>query len=248
MLAGLFGIGGGTVMVPILYELFRFLGTPEEVRMPLCVGTSLAMIVPTSIASFLKHHHRGTVDMHVLRAWAIPVVVGVVIGAVLASGASPDVFKVVFIAVAVITGARLLAGGDVGLLGRDLPSGAPMMGYGVLIGSVSTLMGIGGGLLANAVMSLHGRPIRQAIATSSGLGVLISIPGAIGYAIVGLNKGALSPLSIGFVSPIAIILLMPTSLLCVGWGVALAHRLSKRHLECALALYLTAISARFFVG
>src|SRR6476659_2126346 len=95
LLAGVFGVGGGAVVVPVLYELFRIIGVPEDVRMPLCVGTSLAIIIPTSIASFRAHKARGTVDMDILRAWAVPVVIGTIIGALLARWAPPAVFKIV---------------------------------------------------------------------------------------------------------------------------------------------------------
>src|SRR5712672_2482100 len=83
-LAGLFGIGGGAILVPVFYECFRLAGVPLAVRMPLCVGTSLAIIIPTSIRSYRAHHARGAVDMEILRAWWLPVVIGVILGSVIA--------------------------------------------------------------------------------------------------------------------------------------------------------------------
>src|SRR3712207_3524515 len=103
VLAGVFGVGGGAVIVPVLYELFRLVGVPEEVRMPLCVGTSLAIIIPTSIRSFRAHHAKGAVDMAVLRRWAVPVVLGVMAGSVIARYAPADLFKGVFVFVAGIS-------------------------------------------------------------------------------------------------------------------------------------------------
>src|SRR5712671_2693395 len=110
--AGIFGIGGGAILVPVFYECFRLAGVPLEVRMPLCIGTSLAIIIPTSISSFRAHHFRGAVDMAVLRLWAAPVVSGVILGSVIARYAPERLFKYVFVAVAWSAAARLLFGRD----------------------------------------------------------------------------------------------------------------------------------------
>src|ERR687890_1387768 len=193
LLAGVFGVGGGAVAVPILYELFRILNVPDEVRMPLCVGTSLAIIIPTSIRSFNAHRAKGAVDMSILRVWAVPVVVGVVMGTVVARYAPADLFKAVFVLVAGVSAIRLLFGKDSWRLGTDMPSGPIMTIYGWIIGVLSALMGIGGGQLSNLFMTFYSRPIHQAVATSSGLGVLISIPGALGYVYAGWPKAAQYP-------------------------------------------------------
>src|SRR3979490_555213 len=99
-LAGVFGMGGGAILVPVFYECFRLAGVPLEVRMPLCIGTSLAIIIPTSISSFRAHHARGAVDMEILKAWLIPIVIGVVAGGVTARYAPERLFKIVFVCVA----------------------------------------------------------------------------------------------------------------------------------------------------
>jgi uncharacterized membrane protein YfcA len=234
--------------VPVLYEAFGWLGVPEETRMPLSIGTSLAVIIPTSFASFAAHHRRGAVDMRVLKAWAVPIIAGVAVGSILAHYATPLLFKLVFVGIALLTAARLMWSERLPRLGIDLPGGVPLAGYGVMIGASSSLMGIGGGLLGNVVMSLYGRPIHQAVATSSGIGVLVSLPGAIGYIAAGWDTTGLPPLSLGFVSVVALLLLMPTSVLTARWGVALAHQLSKPRLEQALACYLVLISIRFVIS
>ena len=126
ILAGLFGVGGGTVIVPVLYEVFRRYGVPDEVLMPLCVGTSLAVIVPTSIASFAGHYKKGAVDVAVLRTWTVPIVLGVLGGIAAASVARPGLFKGVFIVVCLLLAVRLLAGKDKWQLGQGLP-GSSMM-------------------------------------------------------------------------------------------------------------------------
>jgi uncharacterized membrane protein YfcA len=255
LLAGVFGVGGGAIIVPVLYELFRMQGVPDAIRTPLAVGTSLAIIIPTSIRSFRAHQRKGAVDLSVLRAWAVPVLVGVVAGSLVARYAPAALFKGVFVAVAGISAIRLLFGRDSWRFGDDLPSGPLMRVYGLVIGVLSSLMGIGGGQLSNLFMTFYGRPIHQAVATSSGLGVLISIPGAIGYVYAGWPKMAdwlnvspeavLPPLSLGFVSVIGALLVIPTSIWTAPYGVTLAHRLSKRRLEVAFGIFLVLVSLNF---
>lgn len=256
ILAGLFGVGGGTVIVPILYELFRILSVPEEMRMPLCVGTSLAIIIPTSLRSYLAHRSKGAVDEKVLRIWGPFVVIGVLLGSVVASYAPPEVFKVVFIAVAGFSAVRLLFGRDSWRLGNELPQGILMKAYGILIGILSSLMGIGGGQLSTLFLTFYGRPIHQAVATSSGIGLLVSIPGMFGYIYAGWGRAAAYPdvaalqfpLALGFVSLIGAALFIPTSVLCASYGANLAHRLSRKTLELTFGLFLLAICIRFAVS
>jgi uncharacterized membrane protein YfcA len=256
VLAGVFGVGGGAVIVPVLYELFRMVGVPEEVRMPLCVGTSLAIIIPTSIRSFSAHRAKGAVDMSVLKQWAVPVVVGVIAGSLVARYAPADLFKAVFVLVAGVSAIRLLFGKDSWRLGTKMPTGPLMSVYGVTIGVLSALMGIGGGQLSNLIMTFYGRPIHQAVATSSGLGVLISIPGALGYIYAGWPRAAeypdvaalQFPLAIGYISLIGAVLFVPTSIWTAPLGARLAHRMSKRLLESAFGIFLLIVCARFFVS
>jgi uncharacterized membrane protein YfcA len=252
-LAGVFGIGGGAVLVPVFYECFRLAGVPLDVRMPLCIGTSLAIIIPTSIRSYQAHRARGAVDMDVLRRWAVPVLIGVIAGSVIARYAPERLFKVVFVLVAWSAAARLLFGRENWRLGDDLPRGPLMKGFGIGVGLLSTLMGIGGGLFSNLLMTFYGRPIHQSVATSAGLAVLISIPGALGYVYAGWPAAthyptvvALQlPFALGYVSLIGAILVMPTSLLVAPLGVKVAHLMSKRTLEVAFGLYLLTVGSRF---
>lgn len=256
MLAGVFGVGGGAVAVPVLYEFFRFLDVPEEVRMPLCVGTSLAIIVPTSIRSFNAHRAKGAVDMSILKIWAIPVVIGVIAGSFIARFAPAELFKAVFVVVAGISAARLLFGKDSWRLGMDMPGRVVMIVYGWIIGVLSALMGIGGGQLSSLFMTFYNRPIHQAVATSSGLGILISIPGAIGYIYAGWPNVAnypdvamlQPPLALGYVSLLGAALLIPTSTLVAPIGARLAHKMSKRRLEVMFGLFLLFVSIRFAIS
>lgn len=247
VLAGVFGVGGGALIVPVLYELFRVLHVPEEIRMPLSVGTSLAIIIPTSIRSFRAHREKGAVDMDVLKAWAIPTVIGVLIGSLIARFAPPFIFKFVFVGIASISSARLLFNLKWNL-GDDVPKGVSLRIFGFINAVLSALMGIGGGQLSTMFLTFYGRTIHQAVATSSGVGILISIPGALGYLLAGIDKPFLPPLSLGFVSLIGIAAFAPVSVLTAPIGVKIAHALSKRHLEIAFGTFLLLVSLRFIAS
>jgi uncharacterized protein len=255
-LAGVFGIGGGAILVPVFYECFRLAGVPLEVRMPLCIGTSLAIIIPTSLSSFRAHYKRGAVDMDVLRRWALPIVLGVLAGSVTARYAPERLFKIVFVLVAWFAAGRLLLARDNWKLGDELPTDPLMRVYGFFIGLLSTLMGVGGGLFANLLMTFYGRPIHQAVATSSALAVLISIPGALGYVYAGWPTAARfpdvaalqMPFAIGYVSLIGALLVMPTTLITAPLGVKVAHALSKRALETAFGVYMFIVGSRFAIS
>jgi uncharacterized protein len=249
LLAGLFGIGGGAVIVPVLFEVFRLLGVPEEVRMQLCVGTSLAIIVPTTVRSYRAHRAKGLVISAVMRSWAAPAVIGVAAGSVTAAFAPARVLKLAFVVIAGVIAAKLLAGRETWVLGRSLPGRAAMTGCGFLVGFASSLMGISGGSLATMMMTLYGVPIHNAVATSAGLGVPITIAGTLGYLIAGLpHQAFLPPLSIGFVSVIGVVMIAPISSWIAPLGARLAHALPRRRLEIGFGLFLIAASLRFVVS
>src|SRR5215217_6797869 len=228
--AGIFGIGGGAILVPVFYECFRLAGVPLEVRMPLCIGTSLAIIIPTSIRSFRAHHARGAVDLEILKLWWLPIVIGVIAGSITARYAPERLFRIVFVMVAWSAAARLLLARATWKLGDDLPRGP--------------------------LMTFYGRPIHQAVATSSALAVLISIPGALGYVFAGWPAAARHPeivalqlpFALGYVSLIGAVLVMPTSLLTAPLGVRAAHAMSKRRLEMGFGLYLFIVGGRFVIS
>ena len=255
-LAGLFGIGGGAVLVPVFYECFRLAGVPLEVRMPLCIGTSLAVIIPTSIRSFRAHYLRGAVDIEILRSWWITILIGVVVGSVTARYAPERLFKYVFVAVAWSATLRLWFAREGWKLGDEMPKGILMKVFGFFVGLLSTLMGVGGGLFSNLLMTFYGRPIHQAVATSSALAVLISIPGALGYVYAGWPVAARFPavaalqlpLAFGYVSLIGALLVMPMSLWTAPLGVKAAHAMSKRMLEIAFGSYLFIVGGRFVIS
>ena len=249
ILAGLFGIGGGAVIVPVLFEVFRLVGVPEAVRMQLCIGTSLAIIVPTAVTSYRAHKARGFVLREVIRRWALPSMAGVAVGSALAALAPPDMFKAAFVVIACLIAAKLLVGGGRWVLGTELPGAAAMTGYGFSIGLGSSLMGIAGGSLVTMTLTLYGKPIHNAVATAAGLGVPITLAGTIGYVLAGLlHQAQLPPLSVGFVSLIGVVLVAPISSWVAPLGARLAHRLPKRKLEIAFGLFLVLVASRFLAS
>ena len=249
VLAGLFGIGGGALIVPVLYEAFGAIGVADAVRFQLCVGTSLAIIVPTNVLSFRIHRDRGAVMMDVVRASWVPAIVGVAVGSGIAAFAPAAVLKLAFVLIAGVIATKLLFGRDSWRLADALPGRAGMIGYGFSVGLCSSLMGISGGSISNMILTLHGMPMHNAVATSAGLGVPITIAGTIGYLLAGLPLQALMPpFSIGFVSLIGFALMAPISSLTAPYGARLAHALSKRRLEIAFGCFLLLICARLIAS
>jgi len=246
LLAGLFGIGGGAVIVPVLFEVFRILGVPEAVRMQLCIGTSMAIIVPTAVRSYWAHRAKGLVIPGVLRSWSLPAVVGVAVGSIAAAIAPPGVFELAFVVIAGIIAAKFLAGRKDWVFAHHLPSEPAMTVWGFLIGLASSLMGISGGSLGTMVLTISGKPLHNAVATSAGIGVPITIAGTLGYVLAGLpHQAVLPPLSVGFVSVIGVALIAPISSYIAPFGARLAHALPRRWLEIGFGSFLLVASARF---
>jgi uncharacterized membrane protein YfcA len=246
LLAGLFGIGGGAVIVPVLFEVFRILGVPDEVRMQLCVGTSLAIIVPTNIRSYLAHRAKGAVDQRLVKVWVLPALAGIAIGSVVAAFAPSAVFRIAFVVMAGVIAFKLLFGRDSWRVADDFPPQPTMSLFGLLVGLSSSLMGVSGGSVSNMIQTLYGRTIHQAVATSAGLGVPLSIAGTLGYMLAGLpHRALLPPLSIGFVSLIGVVVMAPVASLVAPYGARLAHALPRRRLEVGFAIFLIVVCARF---
>jgi uncharacterized membrane protein YfcA len=244
-LAGLFGIGGGAIYVPILYQTFEVLGVDHSVTMHLAIGSSIAIIVPTSVRSLVAHWRKDAVDWQLLREWVVAVPLGTVAGVTLATYASSEALRGIFAVLATLLGIKMLFGRVPYVVAQDLPGLAGRSIAGFCIGAFSALMGVGGGVLNNTFMTLFNRPMIQAVATSAGVGALISVPGLVAYIIGGWGDPLLPPYSVGFVSLAAVAVITPGSLLAVPAGAALAHRLSRRQLEIGFGCFLLLVAARF---
>jgi uncharacterized protein len=247
-LAGLLGIGGGGIVVPVLYEVFRVSGVSDSIRMQACVATSLAIIVPTSIRSVRSHWRRGAVDLTVIRSLGPWVVLGAVLGVVIASHAPAKLLEGVFVVSTLFMSYRIAFGNSRAIAGQKLP-GMPLDALaGGGIGLLSTLIGVGGGAYITAYMKLYGWPIHTAVGTASGFGPIIAIPAILGYIAAGWNDAAGVPLHLGFVSLAGTIVIAPVTVLAAPFGVKVAHRLSRRHLEYAFIVFLLAVATRFSAG
>jgi uncharacterized protein len=249
LLAGLFGVSGGSVLVPVLYEGFGLFGVSDDVRMQLCLGTSLAIVVPTTMRSYLTHRAKGRVIPGVVRQWAIPAVLGVACGAAIAAFAPAGLLKVAFVLIATFIAIKLFFAGDRWNLGSELPGPVPMALYGFGIGVCGALMGVSGGALSTIVLTLYGKPIHEAVATSSGIAVPVTMAGAVGFVLAGLpHQAELPPLSLGFVSLIGLAVTAPVASFVAPYGAHLAHRLSRRTLEIAFGGFLELVALRFLVS
>jgi uncharacterized membrane protein YfcA len=245
LLAGLLGIGGGGIMVPILYELFSVIGVDEAVLMHLCVGTSLAVIMPTSLRSFFSHKAKGAVDMDIIRSMALPVVTGVVIGTLVARYTNNTILTAIWVSAATMMSLKMFFGRESWRLGDNIPGNPGRAFYGLFIGIISTLMSIGGGAFVTMMMTLYGRPIHQAVGTSSGFGPMIAIPGTLGFIWAGWGVAGVPPGSLGYVSVLSAAIIVPASVLAAPLGVRMAHGISRRKLELFFATFLALVALRF---
>lgn len=241
--AGLFGIGGGVVIVPTLFFLLSGLGYTET-AMHVAVATSLATIILTSIRSVIAHNKRGAVDWAIIRSWSPWIVLGAVLGMVLAGYVSRQVLQAVFGTVLFLFGAQFYFGRPEWKLAGQMPGGALRAGIGTFNGALSGMMGIGGGTLGVTLMTLCGMAIHRAVATAAGWGVAIGLPGAIAAILVGWERDGLPPFSAGFVNLPAFALISLFTVVMAPVGAALAHKLNADRLRRLFGILLAIVAAR----
>lgn len=237
--AGIFGIGGGFVVVPALYAIFTVLGGDPSVTTHVAIGTSLGTIIVTSLRSVQAHAKRGAVDFQVLKTWAPWIVLGVGLGLLLAKSIDGEALTVVFAVGVFIMGLYMMFGRAGALKVSDtMPTGWLRAALATFVGSFASLMGIGGGTFAILVMTLFGKPIHSAIATAAGFGFIIAIPGAIGFMIIGQGVEGLPPGSIGYVNVIGLVAITAMTALTAPAGAYVAHKLNPTLLKRVFATYL----------
>ncbi|TCM17878.1 putative membrane protein YfcA [Novosphingobium sp. PhB165] len=244
---GVFGIGGGFIVVPALLLMLPLLGGDHAQYAHVAIGTSAATIIVTSIRSVMSHSKRGSVDFEILKSWAPWVVLGDGVGVVLASHVDGKVLTMVFASGVLLMSLNFLVPrvGDK-VITDQMPSGILRVGIAGGLGTFSSLLGIGGGTIAIMVMTLCGRSIHRAVGTASGVGTLIAIPSAIGFAIIGMHEKGLPWGSLGFVNMPATLAIASMSLLTAPLGVAAAHWLEPRMLKRVFGIYLIVISMVMF--
>lgn len=248
MIGGMLGVGGGIVMVPIFFELLRQYGIPTDVAMHSAVGTSLAVIVFNSVRSVTAHAKRGSVDVPLLRRYGPAVFAGAIIGTAIAAFVSGQGLKAFFGVVCIVFATYIAVAPIRWTLATSIPDHFLSHVIGGLLGGTSALMGIGGGTFGVTAMTLFGVPIHRAVGTGAGLGVLIGLPAALGFVLIGLGKAGLPPLSIGYVDWGALIILAPAAIISAPWGVAAAHALPPRGLRVAFGFFLAAAGLRMLLS
>lgn len=236
--AGLFGIGGGIVTVPALYALFRSYGVGEEASLKTAIGTSLAVIIVTSIRSLTTHHAGGHVDMQVLRSWGPWIAIGAAIGGVSASLVSSEVLMMVFAAGALFIAWRRVRGRRAAPAAGDRLSPVAQIPIGLGAGFFSSLMGLGGGAVGVMAMTWSGRSIHQAVATASGFGVAVAAPGALGFLVSGLGQEGLAPGSIGYINLWAFCAVAVSAALTASIGARLSHRIKDALLSRLFGIFI----------
>lgn len=245
VLAGLLGVGGGIVIVPVLFHLFSLLGVDESVRMHLAVGTSLATIIPTSLRSARSHYHKGSFRPEIFKVLLPGLILGVLIGILLSGIFSGRVLTGVFAVIALLVALNMAFKPTLSL-GDGLPGKVGSTALGSVIGSISTLMGIGGGTLSVPLLNALKVPMHQAVGTGAAIGIVISIPGALGFLINGWGAENLLPGSIGYINLLGLAIIVPATLVTTPWGVNLAHSVDANRLKQFFALFLALTSLRMF--
>ncbi|HVY43320.1 MAG TPA: sulfite exporter TauE/SafE family protein [Hyphomicrobiaceae bacterium] len=247
-LAGMLGVGGGGIVAPVLFEVFGAVGVDPSVRMHLAIGTSLAVMVPTTMRSFMAHKARGGVDLVAWRRLGPAVVVGVAVGSAVARFAPGGALKILWVIFATSMSAKLVFGRSDWRLGDDLPKSWLVEAYGALVGAISTLLSVGGGAFITMLLTLYGRSMQTAVGTSAGIGMLVALPGTLGLMWAGWGQPDLPPLSVGYVSLLGAALLIPSSVLVAPLGARVAHGISRRTLELAFAALLSTAGLRFLLS
>ena len=244
VLAGLLGVGGGIVIVPILDFALKRAGVDSSVTMHIAVATSLATIVPTSLSSVRAHHRRGAVDFSLARSWGLYIFIGSVLGTLLASRVNSTVLSLLFATVAILVAIKMVLP-----LAELRPSATPQSRMGnkaspLVIGGLSSMIGIGGGTLSVPALTMMNVPMHRAVGTSALFGLLISLPGALSYVATGWNDPRMPTGNLGYVSLVGLGLIAPMTVLSAPLGAKLSHRLSQRYLSLAFGVFLLLISVR----
>lgn len=242
VMAGLLGVGGGIVLVPAFFYAFQTLGFSGDKLMQLCLATSLATIIVTSLRSLQSHHRKGAVDWGILKSWGLGIAAGAVVGVVAASSLRSVALQALFGVLAMLIGLYLAFGRADWRLADRMPDGPVRWILSPLVGFLSVLMGIGGGSFGVPLMTLYGRPIHRAVATAAGFGVIIAVPSVIGFLLVDLPPETRPPLTIGAVNFPAFGVVIAMTLLTTPYGARLAHATDPKPLKRVFGIFLLLVA------
>lgn len=247
LIAGLLGVGGGIVIVPVLDTALAIRGVDPAIRMHVAVGTSLATIIFTSISSSRAHHAKGAVDVDLVKLWGPFIFVGSLLGSVVAAQVQSVVLAAIFGVVALLIAIQMMLPLDDYRPWKDVPRGPGGIITPTFIGGLSAMMGIGGGTFSVAALTMMSQPIHRAVGTAAFFGLLIAVPGTIGFIINGLGDARLPTGNLGYVNLIGVALISPMTVLMAPVGARIAHSLSKRHLSLAFGIFLLIVSIRMLL-
>ena len=246
LIAGLLGVGGGIILVPVLFHGFDFMGVPDNIRMYCAVGTSLAVIMITGLRSAYLHYMQGTVDLMLLRRWTPFLIFGVILGSVTVGFINTRILILIFGCVSFGISIYLMLKNSFSYSIDFSPRLSLQYVMASLIGFISSLMGIGGGIFSVTLLVLSGYSIHKAIGTSAAFGFFIAVTGTIGFIFAGKFEHSLPLYSIGYVNVLAVILLIPLIWVTVAWGTRISHRFSRRKLEYVFSVFLMGTAIRMF--
>lgn len=245
VMAGLLGIGGGIVIVPILEFSLSYFGVDENIRMHIAVATSLAIIIPTSLSSARAHHKRGTVDINIIKSWAIAIFIGAVLGSWWASKLNGKILIVIFACLAFFVALKMLFNNGKEKKVRDgIPDNPAIQLIPFSMGGLSSMMGIGGGVMGVSFLTLYGVPIHRAVSTAAFFGFLISIPGTISFILTGLDVPNLPLGNLGYVNFIGLVIIAPVAYFSAPLGAKIAHQLNQKQLNLMFGLFLFFVSSQ----
>ncbi|TMM54234.1 sulfite exporter TauE/SafE family protein [Sulfitobacter sabulilitoris] len=242
VLAGLLGVGGGIVLVPAFFYAFQTLGYGGPQLMQMCLATSLATIIVTSVRSVLGHNKKGAVDWEILRTWAPGIVIGAIVGMLLVAQLRTTTLQAIFGGLALIVGLYMGFGRSHWRLGQAMPKGILRAVLSPVMGFLSVLMGIGGGSFGVPTMSLYNVPIHRAVATAAGFGVLIAVPSVVGFLFVAIDPASRPPYTLGAVNGVAFLVTIAMTLLTAPLGVRLAHAMDPKPLKRVFAVFLVLVA------
>lgn len=240
VLAGLLGVGGGIILVPAFYYAFSVLGYDSPQLMQMCLATSLATIIVTSVRSVLAHHRKRSVDWKILQGWALGIAAGAIVGVTIATSLRSTSLQTIFGILAVIVGVYMAFGRSHWRLGSAMPMGWRGALISPVIGFLSVLMGIGGGSFGVPTMTLFSVPIHRAVATAAGFGIIIAVPSVIGFLFVDMEVAP--PLTLGAVNLVAFGLVIAMTLITAPWGAALAHKTDATRLKRIFGVFLIVVA------
>jgi len=238
ILAGLLGVGGGIIIVPVLFFLFQSFGVSPESAMLVATATSLATIVPTSISSIRSHHLKGNVDFDLLKRWALFILIGVLAGSLLVTRIEGTILTILFGVIATLSALNMLLRTGKSALFQQLPNKVGQTVMGTSIGFFSSMVGIGGGTISVPLLTLYNYPAHKAVGTAATIGLIISLPGALTMLVMGSTPADAPAGTLGLVNLIGFICIVPLTVLFAPLGASLAAKLDAVKLKKIFALVL----------